>query len=244
MENKRGDTFISIKLGVVMKRRICGLVLFLAMAAPLLFAQEALIREISGTVEVKAANAADWSPAVRGQSIARSTLISTGFKSSALIVIGNSTLSVQPLTRLSLEELASAEGSEKVDLSLRTGRVRANVKPPAEGKIDFTVRSPSSTASVRGTSFEFNGIELRVAEGTVHLSGAGRNGTYVGAGHIARANIETGRITGAVETAQEELAPSVPAGADGGPAIKVLPPPAGNPAVPPAGDIDAGFDWL
>jgi hypothetical protein len=219
-------------------------------ARPLLFAQEAsgspaiesqaiesqaIIREISGTVEIKASNAADWSPASRGQILGRNTLISTGFKSSVLIAIGNSTLSVRPLTRLSLEDLSAAEGGEKVDLNLRTGRVRANVKPPTEGKVEFTVRSPSATASVRGTSFEFNGTEIRVDEGRVHFTGNGRNGTYVGAGHLARADIETGRIAGAGETAKEELTPSVPAGVDPVPEARPL---------PTAGDIDAGFEWL
>jgi hypothetical protein len=229
---------------VAMKRMTWGLLLFLAGAA--VFAQDAaepqavepqaVIRELSGTVEVKASNAAAWSPASRGQTITRDTLVSTGFKSSALIAIGNSTLTVQPLTRLSLEELTLAGGSEKVSLSLRTGRVRANVKPPAEGKTDFTVRSPSATASVRGTVFEFNGIDLRVDEGRVHFTGNDRSGTYVGAGHQARTDTETGRVASAGETAKEELTPYVPAG------VEIVP---GTPAaLPSSGDIDAGFEWL
>jgi hypothetical protein len=151
-------------------------------AVPALFAQEAagtraVIREISGTVEVKTPAEAQWSPAVRGQALARTTLVSTGFKSGALIDIGNSTLSVQPLTRLSLEELIRAGENEKVDVNLRAGRVRANVKPPVGGRTEFTVRSPTATASVRGTSFEFNGTILRVEEGRVRLAGNTGGGT-------------------------------------------------------------------
>jgi hypothetical protein len=227
-----------------MKKISWGLVLFWAGAA--LFAQnaiesqaiesQAIIREISGTVEVKAPDAAAWSPASRGQTLMRDTLISTGFKSSALIAIGNSTLSVQPLTRLSLEELTQTEGSEKVGLNLRTGRVRADVKPPVGGKTEFTVRSPSATASVRGTAFEFDGIDIRVDEGRVHFTGGDRSGTYVGAGHQARTNIETGRVASAGETAKEELVPFVPAGVDSVPEVKAV--------SPLTGDIDAGFVWL
>jgi hypothetical protein len=225
--------------GVAMKRMIRGLLLFWAASA--LFAQDAdephaIIRDISGTVELKAPHAADWSPASRGQAITRDTLISTGFKSSALIAIGKSTLTVQPLTRLSLEELTLAEGGEKVALNLRTGRVRANVKPPAGGKTDFTVRSPSATASVRGTVFDFNGIDIRVDEGRVYFSGADRSGTYVGAGHEARTIVETGRIVSPGETAKEGLMPFVPAGVENTQEVKALP--------PMAGDIDAGFEWL
>jgi hypothetical protein len=149
-----------------MKKILAGLLLFWSIQA--LAAQEgtetrALLREIRGTVEVKEPGATDWKPGQRGQTLERRTMISTGFKSGALIEIGNSTLNVQPLTRLSLEELAAADKNEQVNLSLRTGRIRANVKPPVGGSLEFTVKSPTATASVRGTVFELNGVELRVA---------------------------------------------------------------------------------
>lgn len=221
-----------------MKKLLAGFVIFWAAAA--LFAQtapesRALIREISGTVEIKAPDAAGWSHAARGQALARNTLISTGFKSSVLITIGNSTLTVQPLTRLSLEELARAEDGEKVDVNLRTGRIRANVKPPDGGRTSFTVRGPTATASVRGTVFEFDGVQVRVDEGRVHFAGGDGSGTYVGAGGLARTDIETGRTAGPAETAVEALTLPVPAGVE---AVSE------SPAAPPAsGDIDAGFEW-
>jgi hypothetical protein len=225
---------------MIMKKMvlIAGFVFLPGLCA--LFAQEAgdsqmVIREISGTVEVKAPDAAAWVPASRGQVLELRSLISTGFKSNALIAIGNSLLSVQPLTRLSLEELIRAGKEEKVGLNLRTGRVRANVRPPEGGTTDFTVRSPTATASVRGTVFEFNGTELRVAEGRVHLSGGGQNGAYVGVGQLARTDIETGRTLGAAETAKEALVPAIPAGVDSTPEVLAN--------VPIVGDIDAGFVW-
>lgn len=217
-----------------MKRTVLGLALLLGAAA--LFAQEAVIRETSGTVEIKAPGAAAWIPAVRGQAIGRNAVISTGFKSSALIAIGNSTLTVRPLTRLSLEELTRAETGEKVDLNLRAGRVRVNVKAPEGGRTSFTIRSPVATASVRGTAFDFNGIQLRVDEGRVHFTGGNGSGTYVGAGHLARTSVETGRTAGPGETAAEALAPALPAGVDSVPAAA--------PVIPSAGDVEAGFEWL
>jgi hypothetical protein len=221
-----------------MKKILAGLLLLWSIQA--LAAQEgtetrALLREIRGTVEVKEPGATDWKPGQRGQTLEQRTMISTGFKSGALIEIGNSTLNVQPLTRLSLEELAAANKNEQVNLSLRTGRIRANVKPPVGGSLEFTVKSPTATASVRGTVFEFNGVELRVAEGRVHLAGGDRSGVYVGAGHVARTDIESGHTAGAGETAREELTPPVPAGLDSAPGIKA--------DVPAAGDIDAWFVW-
>jgi hypothetical protein len=207
-----------------------------------LFAQEAIIRELSGTVEVKAPGAAAWSPARAGQTISRQTMISTGFRSTAVIVAGNSVLMVQPLTRLTLRELQEAAGNEQVNIELRTGRFRADVRPPAGGRTDFTVRSPSATASVRGTIFDFDGINLQVAEGRVHLTGGDGIGAYVGAGHGAKADTETGRIRGAAETARDELAPSLPTGVDSAPRTSPASPAAGSAAA--EGSVDMDTEWL
>jgi hypothetical protein len=163
-------------------------------------------------------------------------MISTGFKSTALIALGNSTLLVRALTRLSLEEIQNIEGDESVSLYLQTGRVRANVNPPAGGKTDFTVRSPVATASVRGTSFEFNGENLSVDEGRVHVTGKDGSAVYVGAGHTVFSNPETGRTMGAIDTAKEEMAPALPIAATGS---------AREPAVitPNTIDTDFGVEW-
>jgi hypothetical protein len=222
-----------------MKKMMLGLALLLWGTAGL-FAQaeiEAVIRELSGTVEIKAPGETGWSPARRGQRVTRNTVISTGFKSSALVALGNSTLSVLPLTRLSIEELLRTEGAggEKVDINLWTGRIRVEVKPPAGGTANFTVRSPTATASVRGTSFEFDGIRVSVDEGRVHMTGGDRSGVYVGAGHRVSTDMETGRTTGAAESAREDLTPPAPAGID---ILPEVPAP-----LPPAGDIEAGFEW-
>jgi hypothetical protein len=76
------------------------------------------------------------------------------------------------------------------------------------------VRSPSATASVRGTVFEFDGRRLSVAEGRVYVTGSDRIGTYVSAGHKANADVQTGKVLGAAESAKEELIPAAPAGTD------------------------------
>jgi hypothetical protein len=139
----------------------------------------AIIREISGTVELKPNDQADWIPAKAGDVIEVSTVISTGFKSAASIAIGNSTLLVRPLTRLSLEELISLDKTETVNVGLRTGRVRVEVTPPANGKTNFTIKTPTVTASVRGTVFDLDTQNLRVREGTVRFEGAAAGGRPV-----------------------------------------------------------------
>jgi hypothetical protein len=193
----------------------------LVLGAFMLYAQQgaandAYIREFSGTVEVKAPGASEWKNAEAGVRISRDTIISTGFKSTALIVLGNSTLTVRPLTRLSLAEIQSSRENESVSLDLHTGRVRAEVNPPPGGKVDFTIRSPSATASVRGTKFNFNDWGLSVDEGEVHLTGGDGSGHYVGAGQRTASNPRTGSISGARETFMNQLAPFIPAAAAAG----------------------------
>jgi hypothetical protein len=214
-------------------------VIVLVLGAFPLCAQEAgaYIREIAGTVEVKAPGAAEWKAAETGALITRDTMISTGFRSTAHIALGNSTLTVRPLTCLSFGAIQNIRGTESVDLLIRTGRVRAEVKPPPGGRTEFTVRSPVVTASVRGTSFEFDGLTLSVTEGQVHLTGGDGSAVYVGAGHRAASDPVTGRTAGGAETARAELTPALPTVAGEG--IRTLILPAGAGRV----DRDVGFEW-
>ncbi|MDR2048809.1 MAG: FecR family protein [Treponema sp.] len=195
-----------------------------------LFAQEtqtALIRDLAGTVEVKAPRAAGWTAAYKGQTLTADTVISTGFKSTAVIAIGNSILTVRPLTRLSITELSRIQDNEKVELRLQTGRVRADVKPLQGGRTDFTVRSSAATASVRGTTFEFDTLNLSVSEGTVEFRGASGAPVLVDAGRISAAAAD-----GAVSPPAEifALQPELPPGTD------ALPATAGETVVPQAGN--------
>ncbi|MDR1287829.1 MAG: FecR family protein [Treponema sp.] len=198
-------------------------------------AQTAVVRETSGTVEVKAPGAAGWKAAEAGQELERTSLVSTGFRSTALVMIGNSAVTVRPLTRLSLEEIAANQNNERVTLNLRAGRVRADVRPPAGGKTDFSVRSPTATASVRGTVFDFDGTRLAVEEGRVRLWGASVTRSYIGAGHSSAVDPETGRTASVIEALKEKLTPALPEGMDTAPAPQA--------AVPAGGSLGVGFDW-
>jgi hypothetical protein len=218
-----------------MNKAVIGFLLL--MSAALLGAQTALIREVSGIVEVKAPGLSEWKTAEAGQTLEKASLISTGFRSTALVTIGNSTVTVKPLTRLSLEELAANQNGEQVTLNLRAGRVRADVVPPAGKAVTFSIRAPIATASVRGTVFDFDGTRLSVEEGRVHLSGEGVTGAYIGTGHSTMVDTETGKTATTAETVKEELSPALPAGVDTAPAS-----PASTPA-PSNGGLDMGFDW-
>jgi hypothetical protein len=223
-----------------MKGFVTGLLLL--WAGSMVFSQEALeyqavFQDLSGTVEVKAPGAAEWTPARLGQSIALKTLVSTGFKSIAVIAVGSSLVSVRPLTRLTVEELQESAGNERVNINLQTGRIRANVKPPVGGNTEFIVKSPTATASVRGTSFEFDGLHLQVDEGRVHFTGGDQSGAYVGAGQSVSTNLETGRVTNAEETRKENIALPPLAGTNSAPEAPA------TLTLPTTGSISARFYW-
>jgi len=156
-------------------------VIFILFALPagFLFAQnpEALIREMSGTVELKTNASADWAAAQVGDRIGKNTIVSTGFKSIAFLEVGNSTIMVRPLTRLSLAELVNRNDTETINVNLNTGRVRVDVNPPVGGRANFIVQTPTATASVRGTAFNMNTDAIQVLKGAVNYKPA--NGTYV-----------------------------------------------------------------
>ncbi len=160
-----------------MKKTGMLLVILLAVAGLAGAQTQARVRSFTGKVEALSAQQA-WVPVQAGMSLAMGTTISTGFNSTAVLELGASVLLVKPLTRLRLNELVAREGTVKTDLFLQVGKIRAEVKS-AEGLTqDFRVKSPVSTAAVRGTGFEYDGYDLYVFEGTVtytNLSGQSRS---------------------------------------------------------------------
>jgi hypothetical protein len=141
-----------------------------------------VIKELTGEVELKRAGTSAFTRARAGDTLAADTVISTGFKSSAVIELGSSSIAVRPLTRLSLAEIQSVSDTETVNVKLQTGRVKVDVKPAAGTRTNFTVQSPSATASVRGTNFEFDTFNLTVNEGKVAFQGNSGMAVLVPAG--------------------------------------------------------------
>ena len=194
-----------------MKRTILAFCFTVIGAA--VFAQNGVIKELTGTVELKKPGSEVYVPAKAGDTLSKSTLISTGFKSTALIQVGSTQLTVRPLTRLTLTEIAAASEAETVNVNLQAGRVRVDVKPPAGTKASSTVTSPSATASVRGTSFEFDTRNLFVDNGTVSFRGNRGAGMLVNGGASSQIGKE-GRAANPMEIANSNLKPVVPVGAD------------------------------
>jgi len=174
------------------------------------FAQEAVIRELTGIVELQNPGSKVWEKAVQGQVILQNTIVSTGFKSSALIGIGDSLVSVRPLTRLSLTELSVRAEAETINTNLMAGRVRVDVKAPAGARTAFSVQSPIATASVRGTIFEMGIYELRVIEGTVEFMDGSALAVLVDSGGSSYVDEKTGRVIYPVTMLGSVLNPDLP----------------------------------
>ncbi len=148
-----------------MKRKIFIGVLLLV--GSLLFAGvPAVIQEVYGKVSVKAPGRG-WVTARPGTKIAKNYAISTGFNSKAVIKLGESILVVKQLTRMRLSELIEKNGVLHTTLFLRVGKISASVRKAKGLRQDFRVKSPMTTAAVKGTEFEFDGRTLKVFNGIV-----------------------------------------------------------------------------
>ena len=142
--------------------------LLLACAVTLSVSAQAVVKEFSGKVEMKAAGG-DWKPVALQMVIPKGASVSTGFDAKLVLSIGNTTLTVRPLTRMLLEEIIKKENTQTTSLVLTVGKVRADVKSAEGERQDFKVKGPASTAAVRGTVFDYDGFELVVEQGVVQF---------------------------------------------------------------------------
>lgn len=224
-----------------MKRIAIMCLILIVVASAWAQTPNAVIKELTGRVEVKAPGGA-WKPAAKGMALARNTAISTGFKSVVVLTLGSSTLTVKPLTRLSLEEIVKLEGNEQVKLYLSAGRVKADVSAPTGGTTDFSVKSPSATASVRGTSFEFDAVNLLVNEGVVTFVGANGQAVYIGAGGLSSIGAG-GASSSSLQEAIDALAPLLPPGVDPGSFTSLSEVASAVIAALSAGGVDVVIEW-
>ena len=195
-----------------MKKGLIFILLLCAIAFAV-FAQNGIVREMSGEVELKPAGASSFTPARIGSTVAQNTIVSTGFKSTAIIEIGSSVITVLPLTRLSLSEIQASSGTENISMNLQSGRIRVDVNPPAGTRTNFEVQTPSSTASVRGTSFEMDTQNLNVLSGLVTYTNNNGLGTIVPGG-LFSSIASDGQIIDPFVQASQALEPTPPLGAE------------------------------
>ena len=152
-----------------MKKYLLFFLIFLFSAPYIFSAESGTIKSLHGKVEIKSGSGA-WEKAENGMEVKPGTLISTGFRSEAVLDLGSSEIQVKQLTRMSLDELSVKENTVKTNLNLRLGRIKADVKTSAGLKHDFTLRTPVSTAAVKGTVFTAGIRNLAVENGRISFT--------------------------------------------------------------------------
>jgi len=182
------------------------LLVFTALIGASLFAIDATVVEKKGKVEFF--QNGEWIPVRVNMKLDIGTMISTGFKSSAKLDLGDSIIAVSQLSRLKIEELSKKDNFTKTTLFLKVGKVKADVKSSAKLKHNFQFRSPVATASVRGTSFTFTPLRLTVHKGAVAFSNSfGQKGLIV-KGQKA-ATDPNGGISGKKQLAKNFISPAL-----------------------------------
>lgn len=129
------------------------------------YAQTATVTSVFGKAEVQ--ENSSWKALAVGDVISAGKVISTGFNSELVLKIGNSTITVKPLSRVTLEQLNVKDGNHNSTVMLDAGSLNADVKAAENKRVGFSVKSPVATASVRGTAGNIDSYgNLESTEGT------------------------------------------------------------------------------
>ena len=139
------------------------------------FSMDAVVVSAKGKAEVQ--NGESWVALKNGDTLNQGSVIQTGFKSEVVLNIKESTVTVAPLSRLTLQQLAEREGvagapgKDDTTIFLDTGSLKSNVQKSQDRRVGFTVRSPVATASVRGTEYQvttkFRSVAVQTMQGKV-----------------------------------------------------------------------------
>jgi hypothetical protein len=185
-------------------------VLFTLFALPV-WAQYGTIRELSGAVELKHDGARNFRAARVNDILAPNAVISTGFRGSATIAVGSAIITMQPLTRLILTEIAADQQTETIGVRLAIGRVRVDIAPSVGTNARFRIKSLTADASAMGASFELDARNLYVIDGPVQFRGRRGAAVRVSSGGSSSANSVTGRAAAPLIIQKAALLPSRPA---------------------------------
>ena len=148
-------------------KKLYIIVIILVVLASFAYSDNAVVKSFTGKVEVKLTSNSSWVPVTVNMQIPAGATISTGFNSSAVLDLGASTIQVKSLTRMKIEDLIASQETISTSLFLQFGKVTADVELNEDIEHDFMLKSPISTAAVRGTSFDFDTISVTVNDGSV-----------------------------------------------------------------------------
>ncbi len=133
-------------------------------------ANSAVLKDLKGKVQVKAAMGQPWEDARNGQKVDAGASIKTGSGAEVIVAWGEGkAIKVSPLSNIKLESLASA----KSKINLSEGKIFARTNKLKSAGGTFEVRTPTAIAGVRGTGFEATPGSFAVVEGTVAVTAGG-----------------------------------------------------------------------
>ncbi|MCR5725290.1 MAG: FecR family protein [Treponema sp.] len=152
-----------------MKKAVITALAFLAACAS--YAFDATVVSTKGKAEIMKGGV--WQPLTSGAVVSKGDVIQTGFKSEVILKIKNSTVTMDALCRLTVEQLSEKGNRDETRLFLDTGSLKSDVQKSENRRVGFTVRSPVATASVRGTNFstevKFGGTQVTTHERNVSV---------------------------------------------------------------------------
>ena len=123
---------------------LAGILLATVLAAE---PDKAEVISFTGKAEYQTDNG--WVPLSQGSFLDQGTVISTGFRSTAVLKIGDSRFTVEPLSRITISKLAESDQNYDTEMNLSTGKLKIDVKAVPGRTTAFTVRSHTATSSVR-----------------------------------------------------------------------------------------------
>ncbi len=110
----------------------------------------AVISDIKGDVEFSK-NGKNFREAKLGDIVKPGNFVATGFESSADLDFGYAKLEIYSLTQFRVDQSSSKENISKTQLDLRVGAVKPILKHNDTIRGDFSVSTPTSISSIRGS---------------------------------------------------------------------------------------------
>ena len=114
----------------------------------------ATVNNIQGDVKVQKGGAGEWAAAKEGMFVKTGDAVKTGAKSSCVLKWGReNAVKIDPFSMMKIDRLEKnpAMKADNSDLNLWTGKVYARAQKMSNANSDFTVKTPTAIAGVRGT---------------------------------------------------------------------------------------------
>ncbi|MBI4440799.1 FecR domain-containing protein [Candidatus Woesearchaeota archaeon] len=113
-----------------------------------------------GLVEVNLGKG--WQPATNEMDVKQGALVRTGDGEATIVLLGGELLHLEPHTEVGLTHV----GKKKIDLTQATGETWNKVTK-LSGVAEYTIQTPTTVATVRGTEFLLAQDEVNVFDGDV-----------------------------------------------------------------------------